>query len=131
MNLDLGLEDTVVVVTGAGGQIGRVIVEAFLKAGCFVGALDIDKSKFGPQHHRLLWVQADTSNEEQMVSAWKEVEAHFQCVPSVCVCAAAVDLSFLERHSSIVSMSTDQFRKTLDVVSDLLGLIFWSLTNFN
>ncbi|KAF4996918.1 hypothetical protein FDECE_12241 [Fusarium decemcellulare] len=115
MDLGLGLEDSVVVITGAGGQIGQVIVDAFLSAGCYVGAFDIDGSKFNRQHERLLWIAVDTSHEEAMTTAWHKVEEHFHAFPSVCVCAAAMDLSFIEHHKSITNMSVDQFRKTIDV----------------
>ncbi|KAH7211503.1 hypothetical protein DER44DRAFT_195158 [Fusarium oxysporum] len=115
MDLGLGLQGDVVVVTGAGGQIGQVIVEAFLAAGCFVGGFDIDKSKFVKEHQNLFWVAVDTTDEAGMVSAWKSVEGRFNATPTLCVCAAAVDLSFVEHHSSITKMSTSQFRRTLDI----------------
>ncbi|KAL7765161.1 hypothetical protein ACKLNR_003077 [Fusarium oxysporum f. sp. zingiberi] len=115
MDLGLGLQGDVVVVTGAGGQIGQVIVEAFLAAGCFVGGFDIDKSKFVKEHQNLFWVAVDTTDEAGMSSAWKSVEERFNATPTLCVCAAAVDLSFVEHHSSITKMSTSQFRRTLDI----------------
>ncbi|EWZ00286.1 hypothetical protein FOYG_00169 [Fusarium oxysporum NRRL 32931] len=115
MDLGLGLQGDVVVVTGAGGQIGQVIVEAFLAAGCFVGGFDIDKSKFVKEHQNLFWVAVDTTDEAGMFSAWKSVEERFNATPTLCVCAAAVDLSFVEHHSSITKMSTSQFRRTLDI----------------
>lgn len=116
MDLGLGLQGDVVVVTGAGGQIGQVIVEAFLSAGCFVGGFDIDKSKFVKQHQNLFWIAVDTTDEEGMIAAWKSVEERFKATPTLCVCAAAVDLSFIEHHSSITKMPTSQFRRTLDIV---------------
>ncbi|EXK81903.1 hypothetical protein FOQG_13770 [Fusarium oxysporum f. sp. raphani 54005] len=115
MDLGLGLQGDVVVVTGAGGQIGQVIVEAFLAAGCFVGGFDIDKSKFVKEHQNLFWVAVDTTDEADMFSAWKSAEGRFNATPTLCVCAAAVDLSFVEHHSSITKMSTSQFRRTLDI----------------
>ncbi|KAH7226911.1 hypothetical protein BKA60DRAFT_556996 [Fusarium oxysporum] len=115
MDLGLGLQGDVVVVTGAGGQIGQVIVEAFLAAGCFVGGFDIDKSKFVKEHQNLFWVAVDTTDEAGMFSAWKSVDERFNATPTLCVCAAAVDLSFVEHHSSITKMSTSQFRRTLDI----------------
>ncbi|KAF4950566.1 hypothetical protein FGADI_8125 [Fusarium gaditjirri] len=106
MDLGLGLQGDVVVVTGAGGQIGQVIVEAFLSAGCLVGGFDIDKSKFIKQHWNLFWVAVDTTDEVGMTAAWKSVEERFNATPTICVCAAAVDLSFVEHHSSITKMPT-------------------------
>ncbi|KAF4994712.1 hypothetical protein FGRMN_5601 [Fusarium graminum] len=115
MDLGLGLQDDVIVVTGAGGQIGQVIVDAFLNAGCFVGGFELDKSKFAKQHKNLFWVEVDTTDETGMAAAFKSVEERFNSTPTICVCAAAVDLSFIEHHSSIINMPTSQFRRTLDV----------------
>ncbi|RBQ78485.1 hypothetical protein FVER14953_07669 [Fusarium verticillioides] len=115
MDLGLDLQGNVVVVTGAGGQIGQVIVEAFLSAGCFVGGFEIDKSKFVKEHHNLFWVAVDTTDEHGMITAWKSVEERFDATPTVCVCAAAVDLSFIRHHSSITNMPTSQFRRILDI----------------
>ncbi|KAF5630242.1 short-chain dehydrogenase reductase sdr [Fusarium tjaetaba] len=115
MDLGLDLHGDVVVVTGAGGQIGQVIVQAFLSAGCFVGGFEIDKSKFVKQHENLFWVAVDTTDEDGMIGAWKSVEERFNATPTICVCAAAVDLSFIEHHSSITKMPTSQFRRILDI----------------
>ena len=46
MDLDLALKGTLTIITGAGGQIGEVLVVAFLREGCFVGATDIKFSQF-------------------------------------------------------------------------------------
>uniref|UniRef100_L2FUN8 Short-chain dehydrogenase reductase sdr n=1 Tax=Colletotrichum fructicola (strain Nara gc5) TaxID=1213859 RepID=L2FUN8_COLFN len=115
MDLGLDLEGTIVVVTGAGGQIGQVIVEAFLKAGCFVAAIDIDDSRLKRQHDNLLPMECDTTDERSVFSAWSAVAMRFGSWPTVCVCAAALDLSFVKHHASITEMSAEQFRKTLDV----------------
>jgi NAD(P)-dependent dehydrogenase (short-subunit alcohol dehydrogenase family) len=119
IDLGFGLEDSVALITGAGGQIGRVIVAAFLQAGCKVAALDRDKTKFDIQHERLFWFEVDTTDERQVIDAWTKVEDHFSAVPTVCVCAAALDLSFVPRHDSITTLPVEQFRRTLDVVSTL------------
>ena len=119
MDLDLGLEGSVAVITGAGGQIGQVIVDAFLAAGCLVGALDIDPSKFNKKHEDLYWIQADTTDETALQAAWTKVAERFGGTPVICVAAAGLDLSFIEHHTSIVDMSVEQFRHTLDVVSSI------------
>lgn len=116
MELDLDLDDTLAIVTGAGGQIGQVIVKAFLRAGCRVGALDIDESKFNIQDDRLLWLKVDVTDEEQVQSAWQKIEKYFSRCPTVCICAAGLDLSFVTQHKSAVDLPVDQFRRTLDVV---------------
>ena len=67
IDLTLGLETSVVVVTGAAGQIGQVVIEAFLEAGCLgLAGLDIDVGKCARQHERLLWDQVDTMDEVAM-----------------------------------------------------------------
>jgi NAD(P)-dependent dehydrogenase (short-subunit alcohol dehydrogenase family) len=116
MDLSLGLDDTVVIITGAGGQIGKVLVNAFLSAGCRVGAVEVTESKFNGQHDNLFWVVADTTDEIAIAQAWQKVEDHFLQLPTACICAAALDLSFIPHHQSLVSMPVEQFRKTLDVV---------------
>ncbi|KAH0424324.1 hypothetical protein CcaCcLH18_11614 [Colletotrichum camelliae] len=115
MDLGLDLEGTTVMVTGAGGQIGQVIVDAFLTAGCFVVGLDIDDTKFKMQDKNLLWLKCDTTDEKSVLDAWASVAIRFGSWPTVCVCAAALDLSFVKHHASITEMSAEQFRKTLDV----------------
>lgn len=117
MDLGLDLDDTIVVVTGGGGQIGQTLVKAFLSAGCKVAAFDVDTSKFAFKDDRLLWVEVDISDEDAMRHAWTQVRNHFAAVPTVCICAAGLDLSFIEHHQSIVDMPVAQFRRTLDVVS--------------
>lgn len=117
MDLELNIKDHVAIVTGAAGQIGSVIVDAFLAAGCCVGALDIDIKKSDKTHSRLHWVQADTTDEDSMKRAWEEVSKQFYgAVPTICVAAAALDLSFVPHHQSITEMPVEQFRRTIDVV---------------
>lgn len=117
MDLNLKLEGTVAIVTGAAGQIGSVISDAFLAAGCFVGALDIDINKSKRVHERLHWVEVDTTNESDMRKAWNEVMTVFRgTVPTVCVAAAALDLSYIKHHQSITKMPIEQFRKTIEIV---------------
>ncbi|KAI9172745.1 short-chain dehydrogenase reductase sdr [Paramyrothecium foliicola] len=115
MDLSLDLDRTVVIITGAGGQIGQVIVEGFLSAGSYVAAFDVDTSKFTRQHDRLLWLEVDTTNEDAMCAAWQKVEDHFELPPTVCVAAAALDLSFIKHYSSAALMPVEQFRRTLEV----------------
>ena len=117
IDLGFGLEDTVAIVTGAGGQIGRVILAVLLNAGCKVAALDIDKAKFSIRHERLLWLEVDTTDEQQVRDCWEKAENHFSAIPTVCICAAALDLSFVPRHDSILTLPVEQFRRTMDIVS--------------
>lgn len=116
MDTSLGLEGCLVVVTGARGQIGQVLVEAFLAAGCDVAALDIKPCSSDQQQDRLHSIEVDTTSESAVSGAWSEAQRHFNGkVPAVCVCAAGLDLSYIDHHSSVVDMTVEQFRKTLDV----------------
>ena len=116
MNISFGLEDCLVVVTGARGQIGQVIVEAFLVAGCDVAGLDIKPVGSLKQHDRLCSIEVDTTNEGAVCNAWDDARKHFEGkVPTICVCAAGLDLSYIDHHQSIADMPLEQFRKTLDV----------------
>lgn len=114
-DLGLGLENTVAIVTGAAGQIGRVIVDALLAAGCCVGALDINPPSELTSHQRLMWSRVDITDEDAMQAAWSRVTTRFKLIPTVCICAAGVDLSFLDHHQSAADMSVSQFRRTLDI----------------
>lgn len=115
-DLGLGLEDSVAIVTGAGGQIGRVIVDALLAAGCYVGGLDVNLPSDLRIHERITWSRVDITDEEAVRVAWSHVSQRFDGrIPSICICAAGLDLSFLAHHQSAADMPILQFRKTLDV----------------
>lgn len=117
MDIELDLGGSVAIVTGAAGQIGSVITDAFLSAGCFVGAFDIDINKSKKSHERLHWIQVDTTNESDVKRAWEEVTNKFQgVVPTVCVAAAALDLSYIKHYRSITRMPVEQFRNTIEIV---------------
>lgn len=116
VSLDLGLESSVIVVTGAAGQIGKVIIETFLEAGCFgVAGLDINAANVALRHENLIWEQADTTDEANMQNAWASITKHFGRVPTVCIHAAAFDLSFVPHFSSMSQMPVEQFTRTLTV----------------
>lgn len=117
MDLSFDLEGTVVVITGAGGQIGQVLLDAFLSAGCLVAGLDIKLPNSRRQEDNLLWLEANTTDEDAMARAWRSVETKFHKIPTACICAAALDLSFVQHHHSITTLSAEQFRRTIDVVS--------------
>lgn len=116
LDLGLGLETSVVVVTGAAGQIGQVIVEAFLEAGCFgVAGLDLNIAKCALQHEKLIWEQVDTTDEPAIQSVWDRITKRFGHVPTVCVHAAALDLSFVPHYGSMSQMPVEQFTRTMTV----------------
>lgn len=116
MDLSLSLEDSLVVITGAAGQIGQVLVNAFLSAGCIVGGFDKTLSPNLPNHPRLYWHQVDITDEFAMIAAFDFFSRKFgNQVPTICVCAAGLDLSFLPECRSIIDMPVEDFRRTIDV----------------
>lgn len=119
MDIGYGLENEVVVVTGAGGQIGQHIVQAFLAAGCFVAGFDINSTKFKDYGTtKLQWFLVNITNEEHMRQAWSEVTMKFGKQPGICIAAAGLDLSFIDHHTSICDMPVEQFRSTLEVAGN-------------
>ena len=112
MDISLGLEGTHVVITGAAGHIGTVIVSAFLAAGCLVSALDI-KSPATPfeNHENLTWHTVDITDEQAIQSAFASASKHHGPI-STCVAAAGLDLSYLPHHSSLCDMELAQWQRT-------------------
>lgn len=121
MDVSLDLADTHVLVTGGGGLIGTVVVDAFRAAGAKVSSLDIKYSKeprFVPsevlsepgyvEHH------VNTTSEESVKAAF-DFAIEKQGPLSVCIALAALDLSVLQHVGSATELSVEQFRKTFDV----------------
>ena len=82
MNTPLQLEDKIILVAGAAGRIGRLIVDASLRAGARVMALDTDskglaalEQKYGTQ--RLAHAQMDLSQRASIETALATAEARF------------------------------------------------------
>lgn len=114
-DLSLGLEGSCAIVTGATGQIGQVIVDALLAAGCHVGGIDIKLPVDLRSHKRLHWYQTDVTDESRMRNVWLDFRDRYGGPPSICICAAGLDLSFIEHHESVMTMPVEQFRRTMDV----------------
>lgn len=127
IRLDLGLEKTHVLVTGAAGLIGRRVVAAFLEAGCKVSALDISAKGLDhlrtdastassrlPQTSALYCYAADIASEGEMTEALSLIRHHMGCI-DCCVALASLDLSVLKHHESIVDMPFQQWKQTMDV----------------
>ena len=112
MDLSLGLEETHVVVTGAGGYIGSVVVEAFLSAGARVSAFEIDEKKMKLRHERLRWQQVDITSEMGMETAFTQAEDEWGTVQT-CIALAGLDLSYLPHHESLCDMPLEQWQRTL------------------
>ncbi|KAF2090869.1 NAD-P-binding protein [Saccharata proteae CBS 121410] len=116
--LDLGLEDTHVLVTGGTGLIGRAVVNAFLYAGANVSVLDINAptatDEDDDEQSQRLVLHADVSSEESIEDAWAKATARFGPV-ACCVALASLDLSVLPHVTSAADMGFEQFMKTLEV----------------
>lgn len=111
-NLDLGLNNTHVLVTGAFGLIGRVMVHAFVAAGCRVSAVDlpgdIPWTRYVPN---LRIYFADVTSD--IDDAFTQAEAVFGPV-ECCIALASVDLSSLPQTESICDLDPNVWRKVID-----------------
>ena len=114
MDLSLGLDGAHVVVTGATGHIGQLVVEAFLAAGSWVSAMDIRLPNQPLQNitkDKFMRITVDITDEAALEAAFDNSSAMHGPV-SVCVAVAGVDLSYLPHHSSLCDMSLEQWRQT-------------------
>ena len=114
-NLDLGLDGTHTLVTGGCGLIGKVIVHAFLAAGCKVTILDItEDSPFDENDGSILYIKTDITNVKQMDEAFEVAEQRFGPV-ECCVALASLDLSVLEQCDSLADMDPPMWQRVFDV----------------
>lgn len=111
MDLSLGLEATHVVVTGGAGYIGTVVVAAFLAAGAFVSAFDINESKMTLKHERLDWHVVDIASEVAIETAFEHARVKHGVI-STCVALAGLDLSYLPHRQSLCDMPLSQWQRT-------------------
>ena len=115
MELSLSLEATHVLVTGAAGHIGRLVVTAFLSAGAHVSALDLSPSLFTslPSHPDLLPLSADVTSTSQLAEAFKAARERFGTV-ECCIHLAGLDLSVLSKKG-VVDMEPEDWERVLGV----------------
>jgi NAD(P)-dependent dehydrogenase (short-subunit alcohol dehydrogenase family) len=114
-DLDLGLKDTHVLVTGGCGLIGKVVAHAFLSAGCNVSIIDITQHcPFDETDQHVLYQRGDITNAEQMDTAFSAAEKQFGPV-ECCIALASLDLSVLEQNESLADMDPKVWQRTFDV----------------
>ena len=114
-DIDLGLHNTHVVVTGGCGLIGRVVVRAFLSAGARVTIIDLNTAcPFDLNDSNLHYAIADITNIEQMDKAFEDAEQKFGPVET-CVALASLDLSVLKQSESLADMDPTTWQRTFDV----------------
>lgn len=112
--LSLSLKNSDVLITGAAGQIGFVVMQYFLAAGAIMTAWDIDDSKMDFKHDRLFWDHVDITDETQVESASQRT-ASARGVVSICIALARLDISFVGQHASLCDVPLEQWKHTLDV----------------
>jgi NAD(P)-dependent dehydrogenase (short-subunit alcohol dehydrogenase family) len=112
-NLGLGLEGTHCLITGAAGQIGRVVLQAFVQAGARVTAVDLRLENL-PEYPKdqVRWEAADIRDETQMGRIFAEAADAFGVI-ATCVAIAGLDLSFIEHHATMADMSLAQWERTI------------------
>jgi NAD(P)-dependent dehydrogenase (short-subunit alcohol dehydrogenase family) len=114
-DIDLGLEQTHVVVTGGCGLIGRVVVHAFLAAGACVTVIDLKgECPFDLNERNLLCCNADITNAEQVDRAFEDAENKFGPVET-CIALASLDLSVLPQCESLADMDPATWQRVFDV----------------
>lgn len=87
-------EERVAIVTGAAGQIGSACVEALVREGARVGAIDLVHCATSD---RVLPVVADIAEESEIVRSFAEVEQSLGPVDVLVQCAAVIArVPFLE-----------------------------------
>jgi len=107
------LNESVVLVTGAAGGIGRACVEAFVHTGARVVATDVQDSEIVGAH----WIRADVSDENSVRDLIEQTVAKFGAL-DVLVNNAAV----LTPTAPLQETSTNEFDKILAV--NLRGVFF-------
>lgn len=114
-DLGLGLEGTHVIVTGGCGLIGRVVVNAFLAAGCNASVLDLaEKHPFHGQGKKVFYSKCDITDASAMATAFSQTEERFGPVET-CVALASLDLSVLQQSESLADMDSGEWKRVLDV----------------
>ncbi len=133
----MNIQDSIAVITGAGGGIGRSVAVELARRGAKMialvdqsaEALEGAKAMVPPGKTAIETFQGDTTDEKFRAGVFDAVCAQYG-VPNICVPAAgitrdsiAVKLNRETREPEIYPMET--FRKVVDV--DLIAPVYWGL----
>ena len=118
----LPLGGKVAVVTGAGGTMGRAVVEALLADGCRVAAIDIHPDSMRPlvvaNDGAVLAVACDISDPAAVVSA------HAHVVGALGEIDILVNNAGILSNNKIEATGVDEWRRVLG--ANLDGAMFWA-----
>lgn len=108
--LEVDLADKVILITGAAGGIGRVLVKRSLTAGAFVAAFDIHPEIHQRlnDHPRLLTIQGDASHEPDVIRCLTQLSEAWQRLDVLINNAGQVGSGRVE------SLSLEEWQSVLD-----------------
>ena len=116
------LQDKVAVVTGAGGTMGRAVVQVLVEDGCRVAAIDIHPRSLealGAAHgDALLAVACDISDPAAVAAA------HAQVVAALGEVDVLVNNAGILSNNKIEATGVDEWRRVLG--ANLDGAMFWA-----
>ena len=116
------LQGKVAVVTGAGGTMGRAVVEALLEAGCRVAAIDIQPESMRPLvaagADRVLAFACDISDPDTVVAT------HGRVVAALGEVDILVNNAGILSNHKIEATGVDEWRRVLG--ANLDGAMFWA-----
>lgn len=117
-----GLQDSVAVVTGATGTMGRAVVDALLAQGCRVAMVDVDAAALDARQGqiglRCLALRCDITDPVAVQDAAARVQAHFGSV------GILVNNAGVLSNAKIEATTPEDWRRVMAVNLD--GAMYWS-----
>ena len=117
------LVDKIVVVTGAGGGLGKPLAEAFACKGAQVIAIDSNRTKldksFDSSYRQINTVELDLLDEMMTVNILSQIEKEFEKIDILCAVAGGFDMGY-----KVHETPTESWESMLDVnIRTLLNTI--------